>query len=71
MVAPSASAKCSLAFEQAFRPYEDEQTYSVDDAVRDFPATKGPYKMISGGDQGEPTTMAEETAIRAFYPKGS
>jgi hypothetical protein len=32
------------------------KSYSKDHAQQDFPSTKGPYKMVMGGEQGTPLT---------------
>jgi hypothetical protein len=65
-----AQSKCETAFIQGFNPYNEKRQYSKDDIARDFPTTKGPFKMVESGDQGSPTTVVEGQAIQAFFPKG-
>lgn len=53
-----------------FAAFPDGHTYSVQDVDESFDNAKGPYKMIAGGDVGEPLTIVEGDAIRASFPKG-
>jgi hypothetical protein len=52
-----ARSACENQLTQQFILYDGSSTlYSKDHAQQDFPSTKGPYKMIMGGDQGAPLT---------------
>lgn len=70
-LAAPAEAKCKAAFLQGFTPYTKARQYSVEDVARDFPTTKGPFKMVDGGDQGSPSTKVDGQAIQAFFPEGT
>lgn len=70
-LAAHVDAKCKAAFLQGFTPYTKARQYAIEDVARDFPTTKGPFKMVEGGDQGSPATMVDSQAIQAFYPEGA
>jgi hypothetical protein len=70
-LATPVAAGCPSAFGQAFNPYQNQKIYSKDDVMRDFTTTKGPYKMIDGGDEGNPFTKVQGQMIEGKYPKGT
>ena len=54
-----------------FGSYSNGHAYSVQDIDNDFRNAAGPFKMLEGGDVGDPLTQVEGGALRAEYPAGT
>lgn len=67
--AAAAGAKCWVDG-AGFAAFDDGHAYAVADTSDNFDNAKGPFKMIGGGDVGDPLTDISDGAIRAHYGKG-
>jgi hypothetical protein len=67
----AAEAGCTNLLTQGFEPYGKAEQYSKSLVQQDFPSTKGPFKMIEGGDQGSPTCTVGDNIIRGSFPQGT
>lgn len=66
-----AQSACENLLAQDFGFYTDGSTkYSKSHAEKDFPSTKGPYKMVEDGDQGSGLTTVSNGAIKGYFGKG-
>ena len=68
---PTVLADCPASFVQAFDHYSKDEKYSVDAIERDFPATRQPYKMVEGADDGQALTTVGDGVLRAEFPKSA